>query len=517
MPPKRTKNQLRREKAKLRKLEEKAVSDSKPIKGEDVHTEYTSHDEKLPPQAADAKKAIQEPEQDTKKRPIEDSEDNKNSHKLQKCHDEIDKDDKANTVQKTPKNKTGESSINALEIPEELLQQYSSVLKKFNAEETEQNQIVENGEVSQDSSGSDVSDFEENEEKPLSRRQLRKRNRVSIAQLKAFTDKPEAVSWYDEDAPDPYLFVFLKTGLNTIDVPGHWLQKKEYLSSKRGIERLPYKLPKFIEETGIAEMRNYDPESLKKSQRERVQPKMGKLDIDYQKLHDAFFKYQTKPRLLGFGDLYYEGREKSDHYKDQISRVRPGVISKRLRAAIGLPENDQTIVPPWIRLMSLIGKPPAYADCIIPGVDTDYKNTGYKLGDTDGVDLSSFHAPYWGQVEEGEESAYELLDDEEEEDEQTQAEEESVPKDEDTAEIKNLEQEPEKVELLEYTRHQTTQRVNDGVSQSNEPLYKVLKEKSTGGNGTTYEIAQKKGEERSNDVSEPAPKKEDDDIENFKF
>lgn len=33
---------------------------------------------------------------------------------------------------------------------------------------------------------------------------------------------------------------------------------------------------------------------------------MGKIDIDYQKLHDAFFKWQTKPKLTIHGDLYYE-------------------------------------------------------------------------------------------------------------------------------------------------------------------------------------------------------------------
>ena len=36
---------------------------------------------------------------------------------------------------------------------------------------------------------------------------------------------------------------------------------------------------------------------------------MGKLDIDYQVLHDAFFKYQTKPHLSGMGEMYYEGKE----------------------------------------------------------------------------------------------------------------------------------------------------------------------------------------------------------------
>jgi splicing factor 3B subunit 2 len=43
-------------------------------------------------------------------------------------------------------------------------------------------------------------------------------------------------------------------------------------------------------------------QTLKQKTRERVQPKMGKIDIDYQKLHDAFFKYQRKPLLSKFGE-----------------------------------------------------------------------------------------------------------------------------------------------------------------------------------------------------------------------
>jgi splicing factor 3B subunit 2 len=35
---------------------------------------------------------------------------------------------------------------------------------------------------------------------------------------------------------------------------------------------------------------------LKQRMRERMNPKLGKLDIDYQLLPDAFFKYQSKPR-----------------------------------------------------------------------------------------------------------------------------------------------------------------------------------------------------------------------------
>ena len=63
--------------------------------------------------------------------------------------------------------------------------------------------------------------------------------------------------------------------------------------------------------TGVMEMRQAvedkeDAKSLKQKTRERVRPKMGKLTIDYQKLHDAFFKWQTKPKMSIHGDLYYE-------------------------------------------------------------------------------------------------------------------------------------------------------------------------------------------------------------------
>jgi len=45
-------------------------------------------------------------------------------------------------------------------------------------------------------------------------------------------------------------------------------------------------------------------QTLKQKQRERVQSKMGKMDIDYQQLNDAFFKHQTKPELTRFGEVY---------------------------------------------------------------------------------------------------------------------------------------------------------------------------------------------------------------------
>ena len=49
-----------------------------------------------------------------------------------------------------------------------------------------------------------------------------------------------------------------------------------------------------------------DQKNLKSKMREKVRPKLGKIDIDYQKLHDAFFRFQTRPKMTIHGDLYYE-------------------------------------------------------------------------------------------------------------------------------------------------------------------------------------------------------------------
>ena len=42
---------------------------------------------------------------------------------------------------------------------------------------------------------------------------------------------------------------------NTVPVPRHWSQKRKYLQGKRGLEKPAFRLPEFIEATGISEMR----------------------------------------------------------------------------------------------------------------------------------------------------------------------------------------------------------------------------------------------------------------------
>jgi splicing factor 3B subunit 2 len=204
-------------------------------------------------------------------------------------------------------------------------------------------------------------------EKKLSKKKRKEQSKLSVAELKALVKKPEIVEWTDTSAQDPRLLVHIKSYRNVVPVPSHWSLKREYLSSKRGVEKPPFSLPKFIQETGIAEMRDavlekQDQASLKQKQRERVQPKMGKLDIDYQKLYEAFFRFQTKPELTRYGEVYYEGKE----YETNLRHLRPGELSDELKEALNIPPGAP---PPWLINQQRFGPPPSYPSLKIPGLN----------------------------------------------------------------------------------------------------------------------------------------------------
>ena len=79
-----------------------------------------------------------------------------------------------------------------------------------------------------------------------------------------------------------------------------------------------------------------------------MQPKMEKMDIDYQVLHDAFFKYQTKPKLTSHGDLYYQGKE----FEVKLREMKPaGMLSRELKEALGMPDGAP---PPWLINMQVL-------------------------------------------------------------------------------------------------------------------------------------------------------------------
>lgn len=238
---------------------------------------------------------------------------------------------------------------------------------------------------------------DENGPPKMSKKKRKQLNKLSIAELKALVKVPEVVDWQDVSSSDPRLLVQIKAQRNVVPVPTHWSLKREYLSSKRGIEKPPFRLPTFIAETGITEMRDavlekQAEQSLKQKQRERVAPKMGKLDIDYQRLYDAFFRFQTKPELTRFGEVYYEGKESEVDYQ----HFRPGDLTEATKEALGMPPGAP---PPWLINQQRFGPPPSYPTLKIPGLNAPPPSGGswgFHPGGWGKPPVDEFNRPLYG-------------------------------------------------------------------------------------------------------------------------
>ncbi|PPS09551.1 hypothetical protein GOBAR_AA11096 [Gossypium barbadense] len=267
-------------------------------------------------------------------------------------------------------------------------------------------------------SGEEEQDNQQKEKGGLSNKKKKLQRRMKIAELKQICSRPDVVEVWDATAADPKLLVFLKAYRNTVPVPRHWSQKRKYLQGKRGIEKQPFQLPDFIAATGIEKIRQAyiekeDSKKLKQKQRERMQPKMGKMDIDYQVLHDAFFKYQTKPKLTTHGDLYYEGKEfeyeVATGYCDipewddfdtsvKLREMKPGSLSHELKEALGMPEGAP---PPWLINMQRYGPPPSYPHLKIPGLNAPIPpgaSFGYHPGGWGKPPVDEYGRPLYGDV-----------------------------------------------------------------------------------------------------------------------
>ncbi|GAC97772.1 hypothetical protein PHSY_005359 [Pseudozyma hubeiensis SY62] len=274
----------------------------------------------------------------------------------------------------------------------EVYKAFSSVLSRYQPETLSQQQqpskgeiIYSDDEVESAHSSSDAEGDGGATSHSLSKRKQKKLARLTVAELKQLVPKPEVVEWTDVTSSDPRLLVHLKSTRNTVPIPPHWSHKRDYLQHKRGIEKPPYTLPPYISDTGIATMKDALKEkegdySLKQKTRERVQPKMGKMEIDYQKLWDAFFKFQTKPELSSYGDTYYEGKEYENKYKEK----RPGMLSAELIEALSIPPDAP---PPWLIAMQRFGPPPSYPHLQIPGLNAPIPQ-GASWG---------FHPGGWGR------------------------------------------------------------------------------------------------------------------------
>jgi len=286
-------------------------------------------------------------------------------------------------------------------------QEFASIFEHFTAQANEQEAasasdgVSSSTQASEDGkSGGGGDDDEDEDGKPkISRKQQKKLKRISIAVLKQLVKKPEVVEAWDVTSADPSLLVYLKSYRNTVGIPRHWNQKRKYLQGKRGIEKPPFALPDFIAQTGISKIRQAilekeDNKQGKTRAREKMAPKLGKMDIDYQVLHDAFFRYQTKPKLTIHGDLYYEGKE----FEITLKEKRPGLFSDELKRALGMPEGAP---PPWLLNMQRFGPPPSYPNLKIPGLNApipEGARYGYHPGGWGKPPVDEFGRPVYGDV-----------------------------------------------------------------------------------------------------------------------
>ncbi|PVZ97809.1 hypothetical protein BB558_006236 [Smittium angustum] len=275
------------------------------------------------------------------------------------------------------------------------LAEFADIFKEFQVAGQEDGQ----DDLMKDKADKSDSELEESEEEEISKKDKRAQ-RMSVAQLKQLVEAPEVVEWEDVASHDPLLLVSLKSSRNTVPIPKNWNQKRKYLQYKRGVEKRPFELPAFIRDTGITEMRESirekdDSAQAKTRQREKVQPRMNKLVIDYQRLHDAFFRFQTPPEnLTRYGEVFYEGKE----FETQHLDFQPGFLSQELKEALGIPP---LAPPPWLINMQRYGPPPSYPDILIPGLSAPIPlgaQWGYHPGGWGRPPVDTFGKPLYGDV-----------------------------------------------------------------------------------------------------------------------
>ncbi|KAL6143730.1 hypothetical protein ACLB2K_054425 [Fragaria x ananassa] len=382
------------------------------------------------------------------------------------------------------------------ELNDSMYADFKQIFEKFTFKDTAGVEEEKKDDVhhTQEDTNSEEEDYQQKQAKSVSNKK-KKRAKMSVAQLKQMCSRPDVVEVWDATAADPKLLVHLKSYRNTVPVPRHWSQKRKYLQGTRGVEKRPFQLPAYIADTGIAKLREayvekQESKKLKQKTRERMQPKTGKMDIDYQVLHDAFFKHQVKPKLTILGDLYYEGKE-----YDQMAlmhKMKPGGnLSPALREALGMSEGAP---PPWLINMQRYGPPPSYPCLKIPGLNAPIPagaSFGYHPGgwgkppvdeygqplyggNVFGVEKPDHHGEepvekmkHWGELEDEEEVNED--DDEEQEEEEEEEEEEEV-KEEKEDDMKSVPDDtvPDEIDLRKQSSKETGEKPS---------LYQVLEEK----------------------------------------
>jgi len=406
----------------------------------------------------------------------------------------------------------------ATPINEEFAKQFEGVFKHFLPPEkmfveTEHEVKDENGASENPEENQGAEEMVEDSSDPKPTKKERKHlKRLKVAVLKQLVSRPDVVDIHDVNASDPLLLVYLKSYRNTVPIPKHWCQKKKYLQGKRGFEKSVFQLPENIAATGVAKVRAAYAEKdahkkLKSKQREKMLPKMHKMDIDYQILHDAFFKYQIKPKFTGFGDLYHENKE----FEVKLRNKKPGELSEELKRALGMPAGAP---PPWLINMQRYGPPPSYPNLKIPGLNAPIPpgaQFGYHPGGWGKPPVDELGRPLYGDVfgtaqpEPPPEISQpidrkrwgEIEPEEEEEEESSENEEEQKPEEpvdeSGLASVATGIETPDVIDVRKPIKAKEEKEKEEKEKEPEQPkqLYQVIKETAVSVGGSVYGSAHK--------------------------
>ena len=243
---------------------------------------------------------------------------------------------------------------------EKKIEERLTAQSKDSAEVTAADNISDN----LDGSGKDTADLIYGDSNQQNMSEIKKRRRsvrITVEELKSSVTVEEArfVEFHDANAHDPQFLVKLKAMPNTIPVPRHWWQKSLFLKDQIDRMETDAVMPAFLEKTGVAAMR---PENAK---------------VDPHALALPFVAGHPRLPLSAYGDVFYDGKD----LRARFRRFRPGVLSERLRNALGMTLNAP---PPWIYGMQKLGRlPPAYPQLIIPGLNAPIP-AGAKWGKSKG-------------------------------------------------------------------------------------------------------------------------------------
>ena len=200
---------------------------------------------------------------------------------------------------------------------------------------------------------------------------IKNKIKPKLITLKLIAQNPSLVGIDDVNSPCPFIYTSLKSLACFVPVSPFWAMRKGKLKRLPFNFRPEYKLPPNVASTRIAQTRALSKENAisapkKRVKLSRLQPIIGQLNVSYSDMHDCFFKLTYTPPLSRLGE-YPQAFFERTRSQQTLSSGNPGVISEKLREALGMATDTQPL--PFLKTMQKIGLPPGYPGLLVPGIN----------------------------------------------------------------------------------------------------------------------------------------------------